>query len=275
MILFGTIKTMSKALVLEDTARERLRSWRSDHRGPPPRAVVGIIAPWRYPAANALMDAIGALAAVVRSAEAVQRTPLTAAGAAARHGWTGSPQATAPAQCARGSEAVIDNSTPSSSPAHVRTAPGDWKVRPQAEPVSPAWWKDSMIVLEDDEIEILPHTPWCWGATFNAGRDARVGRAGRRAEPVNEQFVDAPDVGSRRWRWPGRRLRRDDRRQPGRRHRTTCARRGGRSARTRSTGGERTAGAGQLTADGRRRRTQTTSMACMTEGRPSARRRRS
>ena len=44
-----------------------------------PRAVVGIIAPWNYPVANAMMDAIGALAAgAAVLLKPSERTPLTA-----------------------------------------------------------------------------------------------------------------------------------------------------------------------------------------------------
>ncbi len=77
-----------------------------------PRPVVGIIAPWNYPVANALMDAIGALAAgcavLLKPSE---RTPLTAE--VLLRGWldSGAPEVLALAQGAREvSEAVIDNS---------------------------------------------------------------------------------------------------------------------------------------------------------------------
>ena len=77
-----------------------------------PRPVVGIIAPWNYPVANALMDGLGALAAgcavLLKPSE---RTPLTAE--VLRRGWleSGAPEVFALAQGARAvSEAVIDNS---------------------------------------------------------------------------------------------------------------------------------------------------------------------
>jgi acyl-CoA reductase-like NAD-dependent aldehyde dehydrogenase len=76
-----------------------------------PRPVVGIIAPWNYPVANALMDGLGALAAgcavLLKPSE---RTPLTAE--VLRRGWqeSGGPEVFELAQGARAvSEAVIDN----------------------------------------------------------------------------------------------------------------------------------------------------------------------
>ena len=80
MIASYYIKTMEKALAPETRPASLpfLASRRSRctiGRAP----VVGIIAPWNYPVANALMDAIGALAAgcavLLKPSE---RTPLTA-----------------------------------------------------------------------------------------------------------------------------------------------------------------------------------------------------
>src|ERR1700753_1672338 len=77
-----------------------------------PRAVVGIIAPWNYPVANALMDGLGAPAAgCAVLLQPCGRTPLTAE--LLRRGWQGfgGPAVFAVVQGARAvSEAVIDNS---------------------------------------------------------------------------------------------------------------------------------------------------------------------
>jgi acyl-CoA reductase-like NAD-dependent aldehyde dehydrogenase len=80
MILSYYIKTMEKALAPETRPAAlpflAIKKITVHYR---PRAVVGIIAPWNYPVANALMDAIGALAAgcavLLKPSE---RTPLTA-----------------------------------------------------------------------------------------------------------------------------------------------------------------------------------------------------
>src|ERR1700749_3503234 len=80
MILSYYIKTLEKALAPETRPASlpflAIKKVTVHFR---PRQVVGIIAPWNYPVTNALMDAIGALAAgcsvLLKPSE---RTPLTA-----------------------------------------------------------------------------------------------------------------------------------------------------------------------------------------------------
>src|SRR5271155_4814008 len=112
MILSYYIKTMEKALAPERRPASlpilAIKKVSVHYR---PRPVVGIIAPWNYPVANALMDGIGALAAgcsvLLKPSE---RTPLTAE--VLRRGWleSGAPEVLALAQGAREvAGAVIDN----------------------------------------------------------------------------------------------------------------------------------------------------------------------
>jgi acyl-CoA reductase-like NAD-dependent aldehyde dehydrogenase len=138
-----------------------------------PRAVVGIIAPWNYPVANALMDGLGALAAgcavLLKPSE---RTPLTAE--VLRRGWqeSGGPEVFELAQGARAvSEAVIDNvdylqftgSSATGSKVMERAAR-------RLTPVSlELGGKDPMIVLEDADVDLAAHAA-VWGAMFNAGQ---------------------------------------------------------------------------------------------------------
>src|SRR5271165_7056747 len=111
MILSYYIKTMEKALAPERRPAAlpfmAIKKITVHYR---PRPVVGIIAPWNYPVANALMDGIGALAAgcsvLLKPSE---RTPLTAE--VLRRGWleSGAPDVLAVAQGAREvSEADVD-----------------------------------------------------------------------------------------------------------------------------------------------------------------------
>ena len=111
MIASYYIKTMQKALAPETRpaplAFLAIKKISVHYR---PRAVVGIIAPWNFPVANAMMDALGALAAgcavLLKPSE---RTPLTAE--LLVRGWreSGAPPVFALAQGAREvSEAVID-----------------------------------------------------------------------------------------------------------------------------------------------------------------------
>src|SRR5882724_57514 len=111
MIASYYVKTMEKALAPESRPAAlpflAIKKVEVHYR---PRPVVGIIAPWNYPVANALMDAIGALAAgcavLLKPSE---RTPLTAE--LLLRGWqeSGGPEVLALAQGAREvSEAVID-----------------------------------------------------------------------------------------------------------------------------------------------------------------------
>jgi len=159
-----------------------------------PRPVVGIIAPWNYPVANALMDAIGALAAgcavLLKPSE---RTPLTAE--LLLRGWldSGAPEVLALAQGAREvSEAVIDNSdfiqfTGSS-------ATGAKVMERAARRLTPVslelGGKDPMIVLEDADIELAANAA-VWGAFFNAGQTCVSVERVYVLEPVYDRFVDA------------------------------------------------------------------------------------
>ncbi len=103
MIISYYIKTAEKALAPEKRPAAlpfmAIKKVTVHYR---PRAVVGIIAPWNYPVANALMDGLGALAAgcavLLKPSE---RTPLTAE--VLRRGWheSGGPEVFELAQGAR------------------------------------------------------------------------------------------------------------------------------------------------------------------------------
>lgn len=159
-----------------------------------PRAVVGIIAPWNYPVANALMDAIGALAAgasvLLKPSE---RTPLTAE--VLLRGWldSGAPEVLALAQGAREvSEAVIDNSDyiqfTGSSATGVKVME---RAARRLTPVSlELGGKDPMIVLEDADVELAANAA-VWGAMFNAGQTCVSVERVYVLEQVYDQFVAA------------------------------------------------------------------------------------
>ncbi|KGI66647.1 aldehyde dehydrogenase family protein [Mycolicibacterium rufum] len=159
-----------------------------------PRPVVGIIAPWNYPVANALMDAIGALAAgcavLLKPSE---RTPLTAE--LLMRGWldSGAPDVLALAQGAREvSEAVIDVSDyiqfTGSSATGAKVAE---RAARRLTPVSlELGGKDPMIVLEDADVELAAHAA-VWGAMFNAGQTCVSVERVYVLEPVYDQFVAA------------------------------------------------------------------------------------
>lgn len=159
-----------------------------------PRPVVGIIAPWNYPVANALMDAIGALAAgcavLLKPSE---RTPLTAE--VLLRGWldSGAPEVLALAQGAREvSEAVIDNAD------YIQftgsTATGTKVAERAARRLTPVslelGGKDPMIVLEDADIELAANAA-VWGAMFNAGQTCVSVERVYVLEQVYDQFVAA------------------------------------------------------------------------------------
>ncbi len=159
-----------------------------------PRPVVGIIAPWNYPVANALMDAIGALAAgcavLLKPSE---RTPLTAE--VLLRGWldSGAPEVLALAQGAREvSEAVIDNAD------YIQftgsTATGLKVAERAARRLTPVslelGGKDPMIVLEDADIELAANAA-VWGAMFNAGQTCVSVERVYILEQVYDQFVAA------------------------------------------------------------------------------------
>ena len=195
MIASYYIKTMEKALAPEPRPASlpflAIKKVEVHYR---PRAVVGIIAPWNYPVANALMDAIGALAAgcavLLKPSE---RTPLTAE--LLLRGWldSGAPEVLALAQGAREvSEAVIDNSdfiqfTGSS-------ATGAKVMERAARRLTPVslelGGKDPMIVLEDADIDLAAHAA-VWGAMFNAGQTCVSVERVYVLEPVYDQFVAA------------------------------------------------------------------------------------
>ncbi|MCV7282833.1 aldehyde dehydrogenase family protein [Mycolicibacterium flavescens] len=174
MIASYYIKTMEKALAPEKRPAPlpflSIKKIEVHYR---PRPVVGIIAPWNYPVANALMDAIGALAAgcavLLKPSE---RTPLTAE--LLLRGWldSGAPEVLALAQGAREvAEAVIDNADfiqftgSSATGAKVME-----RAAPRLTPVSlELGGKDPMIVLEDADIDLAAHAA-VWGAFFNAGQ---------------------------------------------------------------------------------------------------------
>lgn len=159
-----------------------------------PRPVVGIIAPWNYPVANALMDAIGALAAgcavLLKPSE---RTPLTAE--VLLRGWldSGAPEVLALAQGAREvSEAVIDNAD------YIQftgsTVTGTKVAERAARRLTPVslelGGKDPMIVLEDADIELAANAA-VWGAMFNAGQTCVSVERVYVLEQVYDQFVAA------------------------------------------------------------------------------------
>jgi len=193
MIASYYIKTMEKALAPEPRPASlpflAIKKVEVHYR---PRPVVGIIAPWNYPVANALMDAIGALAAgcavLLKPSE---RTPLTAE--LLLRGWQDSGAPDALAQGAREvSEAVIDNSdfiqfTGSS-------ATGAKVMERAARRLTPVslelGGKDPMIVLEDADIDLAAHAA-VWGAMFNAGQTCVSVERVYVLEPVYDQFVAA------------------------------------------------------------------------------------
>ncbi|KUI02198.1 aldehyde dehydrogenase [Mycolicibacterium acapulense] len=195
MIASYYIKTMEKALAPEKRPAPlpflSIKKIEVHYR---PRPVVGIIAPWNYPVANALMDAIGALAAgcavLLKPSE---RTPLTAE--LLLRGWldSGAPEVLALAQGAREvSEAVIDNAdfiqfTGSS-------ATGAKVMERAARRLTPVslelGGKDPMIVLEDADIDLAAHAA-VWGAFFNAGQTCVSVERVYVLESVYDKFVDA------------------------------------------------------------------------------------
>ena len=138
-----------------------------------PRAVIGIIAPWNFPVANAMMDALGALAAgcavLLKPSE---RTPLTAE--VLVRGWreSGAPDVFALAQGAREvAEAVVDNSdfvhfTGSSATGRKVMERAARRLTPVSLELG---GKDPMIVLDDADVDLAAHAA-VWGGLFNAGQ---------------------------------------------------------------------------------------------------------
>ncbi|GBE65371.1 aldehyde dehydrogenase [Mycobacterium sp. MFM001] len=195
MILSYVVKTMEKALAPEKRPAAlpflAIKKVTVHYR---PRPVVGIIAPWNYPVANAMMDAIGALAAgcavLLKPSE---RTPLTAE--VLRRGWreSGAPDVLAVAQGARDvSEAVIDNAdfvqfTGSSATGRKVMERAAQRLTPVSLELG---GKDPMIVCEDADIDLAAHAA-VWGAMFNAGQTCVSVERVYVLEPVYDQFVDA------------------------------------------------------------------------------------
>jgi acyl-CoA reductase-like NAD-dependent aldehyde dehydrogenase len=195
MILSYYIKTMEKALAPERRPAAlpmlAVKKVTVYYR---PRPVVGIIAPWNYPVANALMDAIGALAAgcsvLLKPSE---RTPLTAE--LLRHGWrdSGAPDVLALAQGAREvAAAVIDNVdfvqfTGSSATGRKVMERAAQRLTPVSLELG---GKDPMIVLEDADVDLAAHAA-VWGAMFNAGQTCVSVERVYVLAPVYEQFVEA------------------------------------------------------------------------------------
>ena len=195
MIASYYIKTMEKALAPETRPASlpflSIKKVEVHYR---PRPVVGIIAPWNYPVANALMDAIAALAAgcavLLKPSE---RTPLTAE--LLLRGWldSGAPEVLALAQGAREvSEAVVDNSDFIQFTGSCATGA---KVMERAArrltPVSlELGGKDPMIVLDDADVDLAAHAA-VWGAFFNAGQTCVSVERVYVLEPVYDQFVAA------------------------------------------------------------------------------------
>jgi acyl-CoA reductase-like NAD-dependent aldehyde dehydrogenase len=195
MIASYYIKTMEKALAPETRPPSlpflAIKKVTVHYR---PRAVVGVIAPWNYPVANALMDAIAALAAgcavLLKPSE---RTPLTAE--LLLRGWldSGAPEVLALAQGAREvSEAVIDNVDFIQFTGS--TATGRKVMERAARRLTPVslelGGKDPMIVLEDADIDLAAHAA-VWGAMFNAGQTCVSVERAYVLESVYDQFVDA------------------------------------------------------------------------------------
>jgi acyl-CoA reductase-like NAD-dependent aldehyde dehydrogenase len=195
MILSYYIKTMEKALAPERRPAAlpflAIKKITVHYR---PRPVVGIIAPWNYPVANALMDAIGALAAgcsvLLKPSE---RTPLTAE--LLRRGWldSGAPDVLALAQGAREvAGAVIDNAdfvqfTGSSATGRKVMERAARRLTPVSLELG---GKDPMIVLEDADIRLAAHAA-VWGAMFNAGQTCVSVERVYVLEPVYDEFVEA------------------------------------------------------------------------------------
>jgi acyl-CoA reductase-like NAD-dependent aldehyde dehydrogenase len=195
MIASYYIKTMEKALAPETRPAAlpfmAVKKVTVHYR---PRAVVGIIAPWNFPVANALMDALGALAAgcsvLLKPSE---RTPLTAE--LLLRGWldSGAPEVLAIAQGTRAvSEAVIDNAD------YIQftgsTATGRKVMERAAQRLTPVslelGGKDPMIVLEDADVELAANAA-VWGGMFNAGQMCVSVERVYVLESVYDQFVAA------------------------------------------------------------------------------------
>ena len=195
IIISYYIKTMAKALAPETKpaplAALAVKKITVHYR---PRRVVGIIAPWNFPVANAMMDALGALAAgcavLLKPSE---RTPLTAE--VLVRGWreSGAPDVFALVQGAREvSEAVVDNVdfvqfTGSSATGRKVMERAARRLTPVSLELG---GKDPMIVLEDADVDLAAHAA-VWGGLFNAGQMCVSVERIYVMEPVYDRFVDA------------------------------------------------------------------------------------
>lgn len=195
MILSYYIKTMEKALAPETRPAAlpfmALKKVTVHFR---PRGLTGIIAPWNYPVANAMMDAISALAAgcavLLKPSE---RTPLTAE--LIKRGWreSGGPNVLGIAQGMREvSEAVIDQSDfvqfTGSSATGVKVME---RAARRLTPVSlELGGKDPMIVLDDADVDLAAHAA-VWGAMFNAGQTCVSVERVYVLDQVYDEFVAA------------------------------------------------------------------------------------
>ncbi|HEY7054619.1 MAG TPA: aldehyde dehydrogenase family protein [Mycobacterium sp.] len=195
MIISYLVKTMEKALAPETKpaplAALAVKKITVHYR---PRPVVGIIAPWNFPVANAGMDALGALAAgcavLLKPSE---RTPLTAE--VLVRGWreSGAPDVFALAQGAREvAEAVIDNVdfvhfTGSSATGRKVMERAARRLTPVSLELG---GKDPMIVLDDADVGLAAHAA-VWGGLFNAGQMCVSVERVYVMDRVYHEFVDA------------------------------------------------------------------------------------
>jgi acyl-CoA reductase-like NAD-dependent aldehyde dehydrogenase len=195
MIISYLIKTMDKALAPETRpaplAAMAIKKTTVHYR---PRAVVGIIAPWNFPVANAMMDSLGALAAgcavLLKPSE---RTPLTSE--VLVRGWreSGAPDVFALVQGAREvSEAVIDNAdyiqfTGSSAVGRKVMERAARRLTPVSLELG---GKDPMVVLADADIDLAAHAA-VWGGLFNAGQMCVSVERVYVHESIYDAFVDA------------------------------------------------------------------------------------
>ncbi len=195
MITSYLIKTMEKALAPETRPAPlpalAVKKITVHFR---PRPVVGIIAPWNFPVANAMMDALGALAAgcavLLKPSE---RTPLTAE--VLVRGWreSGAPDVFALAQGAReAAEAVIDVSdfvhfTGSSATGRKVMERAARRLTPVSLELG---GKDPMIVLDDANVDLAAHAA-VWGGLFNAGQMCVSVERVYVLDSVYDKFVNA------------------------------------------------------------------------------------
>ncbi|OBJ69174.1 aldehyde dehydrogenase family protein [Mycobacterium sp. 1274756.6] len=195
MIISYVLKIMKKALAPERRPAPLLllstKRIKVHYR---PYPLVGVIAPWNYPVANALADAIGALAAgcavLVKPSE---RTPLTAELLA--RGWadSGGPDVLGLVQGAAdiGTE-VIDHVdfvqfTGSSATGRKVMERASHRLTPVSLELG---GKDPMIVLDDADIDLAAHAA-VWGGMFNAGQTCISTERVYVLDSVYDQFVEA------------------------------------------------------------------------------------